>query len=152
MSNDPFKGKTYSSGFVDLFNKTCAEALGWESHIVKASENWPKDVEWFIWPEELNRLKLSYNGLKAGSYSFKGKVSEMHFHDSRDWIWLLVDRCPRALLFEAIHEDIEGKGEYIPTPINVFTWLCTSSPIQLGQVCLAVIVASSIEKSGNEQV
>lgn len=110
---------------MDDFNKRCAEALGWESHIGTL----------------YSREYLSFKTPLVGWCAVEG----MHFHDSYDWAMLLVKKLSWLQMSEyqrKLHYGIEiktfgyGSGT---CPVELFL----QSPRNMAKAALEVLEGSN---------
>ena len=101
-------------------NKDAAEALAWEFHKVPSKY---LNKSYYAIPKELHdKFKLLFVA-----------VEDMHFHDSYDWVMLLVHHLANNYRGDKVLEDVlRKKNEYH----DAEWWDAT--PLQITQACLEV--------------
>lgn len=107
-------------------NKDSAEALGMTSEF-------NEDIGWcWIPTTEYTTWFVGHARVMHGG--FRVKSENMHFHDSRDWTWLLVDACDSRGVLPDLMEELDSAYDAYSLED-----LFRLSPLQITQACLEVL-------------
>ncbi len=106
-------------------NKDAAESLGWSK------------MYQYSYSDRMGQEQGPLLGYSDNNHTTH-KVEDMHFHDSYDWVALLISKCDHLELHKVIGDRLSSDNFQVSS-MNILSWWVRSAPKQKCEVCLEVL-------------